>query len=156
MIYINRIRNDENGVPIRPPDKWFELAEAETAKAIREKKNHNANKNIYAHDLVRAALAKLFYDKCAYCYSEITATDDWDVEHFRPKGRVAERSAHPGYYWLTYNWKNLYTSCTHCNQRRKDKPRWGDLRYARAGGKMDQFPLEDETTRAMSHEENIN
>jgi len=68
---------------------------------------------------------------------------------------VAKRGEHPGYYWLTYDWSNLYPSCTHCNQRRKDKPRWGDLRYAETGGKMDQFPLEDENSRALSHEDDI-
>lgn len=156
MIYINHNRNDENGIPIRPDEEWFESSKVATELAISEGENHSANGTIYAHTQVRAALEKLFNGKCAYCNSEITATDDWNVEHFRPKGRVAERNDHPGYYWLTYEWKNLYPSCTHCNQRRKDKPIWGDLRYANAGGKMDQFPLEDETTRAMSHEESVN
>lgn len=156
MIYTNRNRNDENGIPIRPSKEWFVSSKAETEMAIKEGKNHSANGTIYAHNQVRAALEKLFNGKCAYCESKITATDDWNVEHFRPKGRVAERSDHPGYYWLTYDWKNLYSSCTHCNQRRRDKPIWGDLRYAHTGGKLDQFPLEVESTRAMSHDEDIN
>ncbi len=151
MIYINRSRNDENGTPIRPSENWFKNAEAATNKAIEENGQHNADQNIYGHHQVRAALEKLFYDKCSYCETSLTRMD-WNVEHFRPKGRVAERQDdHPGYYWLTYEWTNLYPSCIFCNQRRKDKPRWGDLKYADAGGKMDQFPLEDEDTRAMSH-----
>ena len=103
---------------------------------------------------MRAALEKLFYDKCAYCESKITVSE-WNVEHFRPKGRVAERPGHPGYYWLTYDWDNLFPACALCNQRRKDKPRWGDLSYGKTGGKSDQFPLEDEETRAMSHNDDI-
>ncbi len=156
MIYTNRNRNDENGIPIRPSKEWIESSKAETEIAIKEGKNHSAKGAVYAHNQVRVALEKLFHDKCAYCESKITATDDWNVEHFRPKGRVAERSDHPGYYWLTYDWENLYPSCTHCNQRRKDKPVWGDLHYAHAGGKMDQFPLEIESTRAMSHDDDMN
>jgi uncharacterized protein (TIGR02646 family) len=117
--------------------------------AEREAGHHDPADGIYAADQVKAALEKLFHDKCAYCESKPTASADWDVEHFRPKGRVAERSDHPGYYWLVYAWVNLYPSCQHCNQRRKDPPRWGDLRYAETGGKGDQFPLEDEGTRAL-------
>ncbi|MBI4683124.1 MAG: hypothetical protein HY757_08510 [Nitrospirae bacterium] len=155
MIHINRVREDENNVVIEPSQKWFESARAATETAIVENEDHDPDDDIYGHDEVRAALEKLFYDKCAYCESKIAATHDWNVEHFRPKGRVAKRSDHPGYYWLNYEWHNLYPVCTHCNQRRKDKPRWGDMRYADTQGKLDQFPLADEETRAMSHEDNI-
>jgi len=143
LIHIDRNRSDEQGWPIRPDDAWFKKAEASPAKA------GEVDPGIYADDRVKAALEKLFHGKCAYCETKITAPADWDVEHFRPKGRVAERSDHPGYYWLAYEWFNLYPSCQHCNQRRKDRPRWGDLTYAEAGGKEDQFPLSDEGTRAM-------
>jgi uncharacterized protein (TIGR02646 family) len=155
MIYINRNRIDEDGNLIKPPDDWFQTARAATDRAIREEGDHKPDPNIYGHDHVRAALEKLFYDKCAYCRSEITRMD-WNVEHFRPKGHVAERpNDHQGYYWLLYEWTNLYPSCIYCNQRRRDKPRWGDLTYASAGGKMDQFPLENEDTRAMSHHDDV-
>jgi len=149
MIHIERNRTDENGNDIKPSAEWFRKAAQATNIAIEEGENHKAKPDIYGSNEVRASLEKLFYEKCAYCESKISATHDWNVEHFRPKGRVAERSDHPGYYWLTYNWNNLYPACQHCNQRRKDKPQWGDLRYANTGGKMDQFPLEDEETRAM-------
>jgi len=143
LIHIDRNRSDEQGRPIRPDNAWFEKAQANPAKA------GEVDPGIYADDRVKAALEKLFHEKCAYCETRITAPADWDVEHFRPKGRVAERSDHPGYYWLAYAWSNLFPSCQHCNQRRKDRPRWGDLQYAEAGGKEDQFPLADEGTRAM-------
>lgn len=154
MIQINRDRTDKDGHPIKPPDVWFESAEAATNLAIEENAGHQINGDIYADVSARAALEELFYGKCAYCEKKIV-DDDWDVEHFRPKGRVAERRDHPGYYWLAYSWENLYPSCKHCNQRRKDKPIWGDLRYASTGGKLDQFPLEDEATRAMSPRDSI-
>lgn len=154
MIFLRRNRNDENGNPIRPSEEWFEDARAATEGATQERHNHNADSNIYGHEHVRAALERLFYYKCAYCRSDITRMD-WNVEHFRPKASVAERKNHPGYYWLTYEWSNLYPSCTFCNQRRRDKPIWGDLKYAGAAGKMDQFPLENENTRAMSHSNNV-
>lgn len=98
------------------------------------------------------ALEALFDGKCAYCESDLLNCE-WDVEHFRPKGRVAENDKHPGYYWLTYEWTNLYPACKFCNQRRRDKPMWGDLTEAVTAGKLDQFPLADENSRIFSHEQ---
>jgi len=155
MIHVERDQTDARGVHIRPNNGWFELAATATATAIEEKGDHEADKAIYGHTEVKKALERLFHDKCAYCESKMTATADWDVEHFRPKGRVAERKDHPGYYWLAYMWENLYSSCQHCNQRRKDQPRWEDNTELPAGGKVDQFPLLDESTRAMSPSDDV-
>jgi uncharacterized protein (TIGR02646 family) len=154
MIHIKRNRKDENGNKIIPDKKWFSSAKAATSKAINEKDSHIANNTIYADNNVRAALEKLFHNKCSYCECSLTGFD-WNVEHFRPKSEVAENKHHPGYYWLIYDWGNLFPSCVFCNQKRKDKPIWGDLRYGRTGGKGTQFPLEDESTRAMNHKESI-
>ncbi len=154
MIRIERRRDDELGQPIEPDAQWFAEAEPQTLVAKSEGAAHQATK-LYRETPVKVALEKLFYDKCAYCESKMTATSDWNVEHFRPKGRVAERGDHPGYYWLAYEWTNLYPSCQHCNQRRKDQARWGDLSVGPAAGKHDQFPLGDESTRAMDHTQAI-
>lgn len=155
MIYINRHRKDENGKLVKPSKKWFKKASAATKRAIEQKNKHIWDKDIYADDKeVRATLEKLFFGKCAYC--EQPLSELWDVEHYRPKSRVAERKRdHPGYYWLGYSWDNMYPSCINCNRRRKDKPLWDDLRELPADGKYDQFPLSDESTRAMSHNDDI-
>ena len=150
MIHVDRDQADEASTTICPSQAWFQRASEATSTALEEREKHDADRDIYADDEVKMALERLFYDKCAYCESKITATADWDVEHFRPKGRVAEREDHPGYYWLTYDWENLFPSCQHCNQRRRDRPRWGDSSESVSGGKVDQFPLFDEATRAMS------
>ncbi len=155
MIKISRYRKDENGRRIRPSKAWFKKAKAATNKAIRERNGHKWDTKIYANRReVRAALEKLFYEKCAYCEKHLP--EIWDVEHYRPKSRVAERKEdHPGYYWLGYTWENMYPSCTSCNRRTKDKPLWDDLRELPAGGKFDHFPLSHESTRAMSHVDDI-
>jgi len=156
LIFVDRYRKDENNKEIRPSDDWFSDANDATEVAKIEKDNHEFDRKIFADEnRVRPALEKLFIDKCAYCETKFLAAADWDVEHFRPKGRVAKQEDHPGYYWLCYEWENLYPSCPHCNQRRRDKPRWGDLRTLPAGGKLDQFPLLDEETRAMSPDDDI-
>lgn len=156
MIFVDRYAKDETGAEIRPDDAWFDLAEADTKTALAEGAKHVV-KGTYGDDRVKRALEKLFHDKCAYCEWSPTAGSDWDVEHYRPKGKVAENDQHPGYYWLAYDWENLYLSCKHCNQARKDRARWGDASTA-AGpsrGKMDQFPLADESRRAMSPQDAI-
>jgi hypothetical protein len=150
MIYVDRDSEDENGAPIRPNSAWFNHAAKATETAIQEQGEHEVDEDLYKHTEVRKALERLFHDKCAYCEWKPTGGSDWDVEHFRPKGHVAEREDHPGYYWLAYTWSNLYPSCAHCNQNRKDKPRWADPVELPAAGKLDQFPLGDESTRVMS------
>ena len=66
----------------------------------------------------KGALVDLFSGKCAFCESRVSASG-FDVEHFRPKsgalnfdGRVDP--AH--YWWLTYQWDNLYLACAVCNR----------------------------------------
>ena len=155
MIHVDRNRIDGTGHPIKPNAHWFALARKATRQAIRQGEKHKTRESVYAHSEVRKALEALFHDKCAYCETKITAPSDWDVEHFRPKGSVAEADDHPGYYWLAYSWENLYASCQHCNQRRKDRPRWTDSSQLTARGKADQFPLIDESNRATSPEDDI-
>ena len=99
---------------------------------------------------MHAALERLCDRKCAYCEAPAPASTSWDVEHYRPKGRVSERADHPGYYWLAYDWDNLLLSCELCNRRRRDRPTWEQAEPGPAGGKVDRFPLADEATRAMS------
>jgi hypothetical protein len=103
------------------------------------------------HD-VCTALDLLYHEKCAYCESSYRAVDSRDVEHFRPKGGVAELPAHPGYWWLAAEWSNLLPSCPPCNQLRKQtlfKPGVTEEELARArtdvplgrSGKANSFPM---------------
>lgn len=148
MIKISRSQTDETGKPIKPNEKWFTDASKATKVALKEKEDHQVRGNTYGHDEVRKALEKLFHWKCAYCEYDLRRVE-WNVEHFRPKGKVRERRDHPGYYWLAYEWTNLYPSCTYCNQHRREKPVWGIPVAGISGGKADQFPLASEATRAM-------
>ena len=153
MIRISRGRVDAAGNPIQPDAVWFADAAVATALALSEGSTHSVRKAVYGHEKVRRALEELFYRKCAYCEISI-ARFDWDVEHYRPKGTVAERPDPPGYYWLAYDWENLFPSCQWCNQNRKAKPLWGGDPGI-AGGKLDQFPISPERTRAMNPGGNI-
>lgn len=69
---------------------------------------------------------------------------------------MKERPDHPGYYWLAYEWTNLYPACIGCNQHLHDKPHWDATQQNdRAAGKADQFPIDDERHRAMSPADDI-
>jgi uncharacterized protein (TIGR02646 family) len=149
VIHISRDRRDGHGVPIRPDVGWFSLAATWSARAVVEQGAHDGQRTVYHHDQVHAALERLCERKCAYCEAPAPASTSWDVEHYRPKGRVSERADHPGYYWLTYVWENLLLSCELCNRRRKDRPTWEQAEPGTTSGKGDRFPLADEATRAM-------
>jgi uncharacterized protein (TIGR02646 family) len=155
MIGISRDRRDDRGVPIRPADTWFSLAAAWSARALAEEGDHEAQSAVYHHDQVHAALERLCDRKCAYCEAPAPASASWDVEHYRPKGRVSERRDHPGYYWLAYEWDNLLLSCELCNRRRKDRPTWEQGDQGTTSGKVDRFPLADEMTRAMAPDHDL-
>lgn len=95
-----------------------------------------------------AALGELSWEKCWYCESRETRSD-MPIDHYRPKNQVTERSDHPGYWWLAFEWTNYRYSCTYCNSRRLDK------QSGTAGGKQAQFPLIDEADRAMDPSQDV-
>ena len=146
--------NPDTGAALTPDAAWLARAKTVTTLAEQERDAHVVKVDIYGADAMRTVLEKLFEQKCAYCESKIGSNADWDVEHYRPKKRVAENAAHPGYYWLAYAWSNLFPCCTFCNQRRHDRP---SLTHAGGptAGKADQFPLEDESDRCMDHQGNL-
>ncbi|HEX7783268.1 MAG TPA: hypothetical protein VF509_10720 [Sphingobium sp.] len=101
---------------------------------------------------VGLALTQLFSGKCAYCESEVGAPNDEEIEHYRPKGGIADDDDHDGYWWLASQWSNLLLSCTGCNQGRKQHLITADMKEEnylaliaaapRAKvGKHQQFPI---------------
>lgn len=94
---------------------------------------------IYAAEEVRDALLLAQHKKCAFCESFVRHVSYGDVEHFRPKMGYRQRNSdslrRPGYYWLAYEWGNLFFCCQLCNQQFK----------------RNLFPLKDGRSRARSH-----
>lgn len=81
---------------------------------------------IYGHQEVKDLLIQIQNDKCVYCETKFTHDSPGDIEHFRPKSL---------YYWLAYDWKNLFLSCEECNRRHK----------------RNNFPLSNPADRNNSH-----
>lgn len=98
---------------------------------------------IYGHKTVKETLIKAQHDKCFLCESKITHISFGDVEHFRPKAASRQSAGEPlqkpGYYWLAYEWSNLFLGCQLCNQLFK----------------KNLFPLADPSARAVSHRHRI-
>jgi len=94
------------------------------------------------------SLAALRKGKCWYSES-LNPTADKNVDHFRPKNRVAEDAAHEGYWWLAFASQNFRYSSQWCNQRRVDDT------SGTSGGKWDHFPLRPESFRARQEVDDI-
>lgn len=95
--------------------------------------------SIYGHFSVKELLIKIQHDKCCFCERKISAGEPGHIEHYRPKGgyKIQEKSKlfKPGYYWLAYDFDNLFLSCNRCN----------------TSYKKNFFPLVNETKRALNH-----
>ena len=106
-------------------------------------KTFDFKSSIYGAKSVKNKLIAAQHRKCCFCESRITHVSFGDVEHFRPKGgysQDADDHLHrPGYYWLAYDWTNLFLSCQLCNQRFK----------------KNLFPIENTYERAQSHHDDI-
>jgi uncharacterized protein (TIGR02646 family) len=68
---------------------------------------------------VRGALYASQGGVCAYCGCELQRGNRGDVDHFRPKDRIADDRHHTGYWWLTYEFTNYFLSCRTCNSTYK-------------------------------------
>ena len=97
------------------------------------------NSAVYGHAAVKDELRRAQYNKCCYCEGIFEAYAAADVEHYRPKGysqqEQGSRQIYPGYYWLAYDWDNLFYSCQVCNR----------------SCKKNFFPLEDPDMRVCNH-----
>lgn len=106
------------------------------------KVNFKFDNEIYGHPDVKTLLRTVQDGKCCFCEAKIEHISYGDVEHYRPKAgwvQEEEKLNWPGYYWLAYDWDNLFLSCEICNQRHK----------------KNFFPLSDNAKRALSHEQEI-
>ncbi len=115
--------------------------------AITEGLNKRARQEVWRS--LASNLAALCNNKC--WYSESTnPTSDKNVDHFRPKSRVAEDPDHEGYWWKAFDWRNYRYASQWCNQRRVDDE------GRTSGGKSDRFPLQTGSFRAQQEADDIN
>ena len=135
--------------PARVPEKLATDGKTETEKdkalfsEFEEefrtgKRKFEFKKTIYKS--VKEELKDAQHGKCCFCERE---AENFDVEHFRPKSawqqKPEDKLSRPGYYWLVYDWDNLFYSCEKCNRTHK----------------RNRFPLADNSKRARYHSDDI-
>lgn len=110
---------------------------------LKGDKKFTFESGIYGHKSVKDALIKAQHGKCFLCESKVIHIAFGDVEHFRPKAGYRQKESDelgkPGYYWLAYEWSNLFFACQICNQKFK----------------KNLFPLSSPARRAVSHIDDI-
>ena len=131
-----------------------QIDDLETAKAeILGEKDVEKRRALIKHYrkrwvAVRDAFEEYSDGKCWYVECSSPGADN-DIDHYRPKLRLAQDPAHPGYYWLAFEWRNLRLSCQRANRLRKH-PETGET-----GGKGDNFPLVNPDARARTPKDNL-
>jgi uncharacterized protein (TIGR02646 family) len=97
---------------------------------------------VYGGKTVKSALIRIQHNKCCFCESSLHAQHG-DVEHFRPKGgwiqEEKDKLSEVGYYWLAYDWDNMFLACQKCNQTFK----------------KNYFPIENPIERALNHTHDV-
>ena len=117
MIFVDRSK--------RPPPKRL-LREAELGLreirsflmhrgAGRSQREFPFDHRIYRNSDVVKALLDLFESRCAFCESMLA--ENAEVVHFRPASRAMALNGDVSpehYWWLVYEWQNLYPACIDC------------------------------------------
>ena len=123
---------------------WMARAEEAARNIVEVGASVTAHQGLWQG--LKGRLSKVLHDKCWFCETPVPRSDN-AVDHFRPKGRVADATdSHDGYSWLSFELRNFRFACTFCNSRRVD------VENGTAGGKADRFPLLDENARVYSVE----
>src|SRR5260370_29254202 len=92
---------------IRLPDSWQKKAQKAFEAMNRCETAEQRQKvlikygDVWRDSDLKAELERLSDGKCWYCESREDRSDN-PVDHFRPKGRVAECEDHEGYWWLAF------------------------------------------------------
>jgi uncharacterized protein (TIGR02646 family) len=119
---------DRNAVA--PPADFVRRGHAETvklAKAVkRRSKSFLQNRLPFRTELLQlpdlsAALLGVFGKFCAFCESPLLDSELNLPGHFRPRERASQLSGKVSplhYWWLSYEWHNIYSMCLVCRKSR--------------------------------------
>ncbi|TDH63309.1 hypothetical protein E2C06_08040 [Dankookia rubra] len=102
----------------------------------RERRAFITRHSAFWREMVKPHLELLSHNKCWYSEAK-DKVSFWHVDHFRPKGRVANEHEDPrsGYWWLAFNLSNYRLAGAVMNTPSRDEIDGPLL------GKWDKFPL---------------
>ncbi|MBA2460752.1 MAG: AAA family ATPase [Actinobacteria bacterium] len=95
---------------------FFGLGEKERAQ-----RRFAFDRDVFAAPAVVRALRQLFHSKCAYCEQPVRPLL---VDHFRPPAEALAldgRLDRDHYWWLAYEWENLYAACSGCTRMKSSR-----------------------------------
>lgn len=125
MIHIDRGRVSRP--LILEPSSYAELARGKAMEFFRRPFEDRAQERfefdlgVFRDPILGEALDELFYRKCAFCESKAGQYLSVDVGHYRPMIRTIglDGVLFPDHYWwLAYEWPNLYLICATCEKMR--------------------------------------
>jgi len=134
MIYVDRNKLEK---PKFFFSKEYESKMSELTEFYQIPRHKRAQKRYveyYTPFGITETLNELFNGKCAYCESKIVLDKaNHFLDHFRPrnnaKGFEKDQIELDHYWWLTYEWRNMYFSCLECE---KFKSTWFPINGRRA------------------------
>ena len=140
MIYVVQ---DESKIPKDWLDKVACLRATLAVLEDSAKRKAFIDKHSHVWGEIKDQLLAMSHGKCWYSEAP-DAVSDWHVDHFRPKGQARDEdgTAHEGYQWLAFDWKNYRIAGSYPNSPHKDG-------QGRTRGKWDYFPLVPGCTRAV-------
>jgi len=123
------IHVDRNSVPA--PEQFLKravTAHEEVAALVksqekigRAQRKLRFDRLVLRADDLREALMELFKGTCGFCESRLSNNERQNVEPFRPLFRAAQLNGKVDpdhYWWLAYNWPNLYAICSACQSNK--------------------------------------
>lgn len=122
MIYVERTATEAPDV-LRSKRAKTALVEAReyfsSERRERVQQRHKFDDELWLK--VAPALKKLFHGKCAYCERRFERAEAIQVDHFRPTIHAKQLSGAPmpdHYWWLAYDYSNLYPTCSECRSHK--------------------------------------
>jgi hypothetical protein len=122
---------------LRNGRKWLSDAKRRTARFRKAKRYREASSS---WSKIKIVYMEIQNAKCAYCERKLESGQvgriEWDIEHYRPKGKVKawppaklakklsynvrlSPASNNGYYLLPYDLSNYLTACKVCNSPHK-------------------------------------
>src|SRR4030095_9317309 len=109
-----------------PVQKAFDNAKSfyDCPVSTRRQERHTFDSRIYKKKNDMWVLRKVFNNKCAYCETAVGAGTFGEIDQFRPKAGsydIHTKLSLDHYWWLAYDWNNLYLVCQVCNSNKGSK-----------------------------------
>ena len=117
------IKRPSSPPAVLKPDSESRKTAEKKIKAIIDAGNSPSStdfSSLWGRRTVRTALWEMQNGRCCYCERYRDTMRESDIEHFRPKTACSDKSpTKPAYWWLAYEWDNLFFGCRLCNQEYK-------------------------------------